>query len=102
MTTESKPKAGRPTDSWTLEEHRAERRRNREYWDAHRDELVATFPDHMIVVYGGDQVVAYTDGQSLIDHLNELDDFTRAGMNWAWPPKRSPRALIGRSPAEAR
>lgn len=99
MTTDSKPQPTRPTLSWTLEEHRAERRRNREYWEAHQEELLATFPDHMIIVYGGDQVAAYVDGRSLIEHLNELDDFTRAAMNWAWPPKRSPRALVGRTTA---
>lgn len=96
MTTETKPKSPRPTDSWTIDEHRAERARNRYFWDAHGAELLERFPGHFIVVYGG-APVAYTDGTELIEHLNTLDDFTRGAMHWAWPPTRNSRVSISRA-----
>ena len=100
MTTESKPSTARPTDTWTLAEHRAERARNRAWWDAHQAALLERFPDHWIVIHGGPDgccVVAETDGEALLQRLLQLDDFTRGAMHWAWPPLRSPRAAVGYS-----
>lgn len=97
MTTKTKPKSPLPADSWTIDEHRAERARNRSFWDAHRAELLERFPDQFIVVYGGGTAVAYTDGQDLIEHLNTLDDFTRGAMHWAWPPTRTSRVSISKA-----
>ena len=94
MTTESKAKAPRPTDSWTIEEQRTECARNRSCWDARGPELLERFPNHFIVVYGGGTAVAYADGEDLIEHLNTLDDFTRGAMHWAWPPMRNSRISI--------
>ena len=97
MTTETKPKSQRPTDSWTIDEHRAERARNKSFWNAHRAELLERFPGHFIVVYGGGTPVACTDGKELIEHLNTLDDFTRGAMHWAWPPTRNSRVSISKA-----
>ena len=91
MTTTQQPSTTRPTDSWTIEEHRAERARNKAYWEATGAELRGRFPDRWIVVYGGDTAVAYQSGKDLIEHLNTLDHFTRCAMLWAWPPPRASR-----------
>ena len=91
MTTESRSKAARPTESWTIEDHRAERARNRSFWHSHGPELIKRYPDHSIVVYGGGTAVAFDEGEELIAHLNALDDFTRGAMYWAWPPRANSR-----------
>ena len=86
MTTASRPHNATLRPRWTDDEAKAEKRRNKGTWSRQKSELRKQFPHHWIVIYAGDTVEGFEDGQSLIQHMNTLDDFTRGCSYWLPPP----------------
>lgn len=85
MPTASRPRNASVRPRWTADEARREKQANKDYWSRHESELRQRFPAHWIVIYAGDQVSGFSSGESLIQHMNTLDDFTRGCSYWIPP-----------------